>query len=172
MTCNLFQKSAIAAMIFICLSAVSTPSMAEQAQVTAVSQFRKMTTLAGEWTTQEHPSLRIIFELTAGGTVVVERWMVGERMHSMTVYHLDRDALMATHYCPQGNQPRLIMDSDSSENHVSFSFYDSTNLENLEQSHQHQLSFDFSSTGQITRGEAYRAGISSSHSEMVLVRAR
>ncbi len=78
---------------------------------------------------------------------------------------------MATHYCPQGNQPRLKMESGSTENHISFDFHDATNLKSLEQSHQHKLSFDFSKTEHVTRGEAYRQGVSSNPTEMVLVRA-
>ena len=165
------RKSAIAAMIVLCSLAVSTPAMADDVQPIADIQFKKMATMIGEWTTQDHPSLRIIFEPTAGGSVLVERWMVGERMHSMTVYHLDGEALMATHYCPQGNQPRLKMESGSTENHISFDFHDATNLKSLEQSHQHKLSFDFSKMGHVTRGEAYRQGVSSNPTEMVLVRA-
>jgi len=40
----------------------------------------------------------------------------------------------------------------------------------LEQSHQHRLSFDFSKVEQVTRGEAYRQGVSSNPTELVLVR--
>ena len=165
------RKAAIAAMIVLCSLAVSTPAMADEAMPVADIQFKKMATMVGVWKTQDEPSLRIIFEPTAGGSVLVERWMVGARMHSMTVYHLDGEALMATHYCPQGNQPRLKMDRGSTENHISFDFHDATNLKSLEQSHQHKLSFDFSKTEHVIRGEAYRQGLSSNPTEMVLVRA-
>ena len=164
------RKAAIAATIVHCSLVVSAPVMANEALHVADMQFKKMTTMIGEWKTQNHPALRIIFEPTAGGSVIVERWMVGERMHSMTVYHLDGEALMATHYCPQGNQPRLKMESGSTENHISFDFHDATNLKSVEQSHQHTLSFDFSKTEHVTRGEAYRQGVSSNPTEMVLVR--
>lgn len=165
------RKAAITAVIVLCSMAVSMPAMADEPKSIAAMQFEKMATMIGKWKTQDHPSLRIIFEPTAGGSVIVERWMVGERMHSMTVYHLDGEALMATHYCPQGNQPRLKMESGSTENHISFDFYDATNLKSAEQSHQHRLSFDFSKMEHVTRGEAYRQGVSSNPTEMVLVRA-
>ncbi|MFN7607036.1 MAG: hypothetical protein ACK5RU_14135 [Hyphomonadaceae bacterium] len=166
------RKAAIAAMIVLGSMAVSTPAMADEVQPIATTMFKKMTTMMGEWTTQDHPALRIVFEPTAGGSVIVERWMVGERMHSLTVYHLDGEALMATHYCPQGNQPRLRMESVSTETRISFDFQDATNLQNLEQSHQHRLSFDFSEMEYVTRGEAYRQGVSSNQTEMVLVRIK
>lgn len=166
------RKSKIALMFVLFWVAISTPVMADEAQPIAGRQFKKMTAMIGEWKTQDHPALRIIFESTAGGSVIVERWMVGERMHSMTVFHLDGEALMATHYCPQGNQPRLRMGSGSTDNMIKFDFYDATNLQSSEQSHQHKLSFDFSKTGHVTRGEAYRQGVSSNPSEIVLVRVK
>lgn len=166
------RKAAITAMIVLCSMAVGMPTMADEAVTIADMHFKKMTTMVGVWKTEDHPALRIIFEPTAGGSVIVERWMVGERIHSMTVYHLDGQALMATHYCPQGNQPRLKMERGSTENRISFDFHDATNLKSLEQSHQHKLSFDFSKTEHVTRGEAYRQGVSSNPSEIVLVRVK
>ncbi|MCZ8195961.1 MAG: hypothetical protein ACK5SF_15950 [Hyphomonadaceae bacterium] len=166
------RKGAIRAMIFLFLMAAITPAMADEARTIAARQYEKMTTMIGEWQSKDHPALRIVFEPTADGSVIVERWMVGERIHSMTVYHLNGEALMATHYCPQGNQPRLIMESGSVENRISFSFHDATNLRSLEESHQHQLSFDLSKTEYITRGETYRQGASSNQTAMVLVRVK
>lgn len=167
---NQIWKSAIAAMIVLSSLAVNALAFAEGEQSVAAERFEKMATLTGEWKTQDHQALRIIFEPTAGGSVLVERWMVNQRMHSMTVYHLEGETLMATHYCPQGNQPRLKMESSSTENRISFDFFDATNLPSLEQSHQHRLSFDFSKVEQVTRGEAYRQGVSSNPTELVLVR--
>lgn len=45
----------------------------------------------------------------------------------MSVYHLDHGALMLTHYCAQGNQPRLraaLIGDDS----IVFRFLDATNV--------------------------------------------
>src|SRR5262245_5708255 len=82
-------------------------SVAMQLRAPAVFEQRK--TLVGEWqgATAEGRQLSVSYRLTAGGTVLVETWTLGPGRESMTLYHLDRDDLVATHYCPIGNQPSL-----------------------------------------------------------------
>ena len=47
----------------------------------------------------------------------------------VTVYHLDGDRLMMTHYCSAGNQPRMRADSSTSTpSAIKFTFVDVTNL--------------------------------------------
>lgn len=47
------------------------------------------------------------FRVTAGGHAVEERDFVGSPMEMLTVYHMDGEDLVATHYCMVGNQPRV-----------------------------------------------------------------
>ncbi|HRJ62917.1 hypothetical protein [Brevundimonas sp. UBA2416] len=148
------RQAAIAAGIMICSATGIAPATAEDALPVSTLQFEKIAALAGEWRVQESPSLRIVFEPTAGGSVIVERWMVGERMHSMTVYHLDGERLVATHYCPQGNQPRLVASAAGSAG-VRFAFLDATGLDPHE-SFQHDLSFSWDAEGTVSRAETYR----------------
>ncbi len=147
------RNAAIAAAIMIGSLAAGAPAMAEDARAVAAVQFEKVAALAGEWRVQERPSLRIVFEPTAGGSVIIERWMVGERMHSMTVYHRDGERLIATHYCPQGNQPRLASTAAGADG-VSFAFLDATDLDPRE-SFQHDLSFSWNAGGTVSRAETY-----------------
>ncbi|MBP8062346.1 MAG: hypothetical protein KAY29_00600 [Brevundimonas sp.] len=145
--------AALAAAIMIGSAAGGVPAMAEDARAVSVLQFEKVAALAGEWRVQERPSLRIVFERTAGGSVIIERWMVGQRVHSLTVYHLDGERLIATHYCPQGNQPRLASTTAGSAG-VSFAFLDATDLDPQE-SFQHDLSFSWNAGGTVSRAETY-----------------
>ena len=147
------RQAAIAAAIMICSMGGGAPATAEDARPVSAVQFEKIAALAGEWRVQERPSLRIVFEPTAGGSVITERWMVGERMHSLTVYHLDGDRLVATHYCPQGNQPRMVARAAGSAG-VSFAFLDATDLDPHE-SYQHDLSFSWNAGGTVSRADTY-----------------
>ena len=74
----------------------------------------------------------------------------------MTVYHLDDDMIVATHYCPQGNQPRLETGSGALGN-IEFGFRDVTDLDEGE-GHSHTLSFTQNSDGSLRRSEAYMSG--------------
>ncbi len=79
--------------------------------------------------------------------------MVGDRTHSLTVYHLDGPRLVATHYCPQGNQPRLEAQADG-EGGIVFSFAGATDLDSSE-SYQHDLFIAPQDDGSVVRSEVY-----------------
>lgn len=125
-------------------------------QVSAEDAFSQLTRMVGTWRPADRPAsrLRIRFYLTAGGTVIVESWESGGRPHSLTLYHRDGPALLATHYCPQGNQPRLVLQGrDASGLH--FAFRDATDLDPATESHQHDLWFDLSDPDRTVRGETH-----------------
>lgn len=153
MKLNWTPYAAIPAAILICSTAGSAPAAAQDARSESAVQLGQVAALAGEWQVQERPSLRIVFEPTAGGSVIIERWMVGQRMHSLTVYHLDGERLVATHYCPQGNQPRLAATAAGSAG-ISFAFVDATDLD-PDESFQHDLSFSWNAGGTVSRAETY-----------------
>ncbi len=141
--------------------------------VTSEHAFEQMKTLVGTWKKENDKKgkFRVSFELTANNTVLVETWLRGSKKHSLTVYHQDGERLLATHYCPQGNQPRLRLTMGSKLNKLSFNYLDSTNLASLKDSHQHSLEFEFSEQpNSIRRGESYLSGAGENHSEMTLVR--
>jgi len=47
----------------------------------------------------------------------------------ISVYHLDGDRLILTHYCEVGNQPRMQATSfDPKSNEIDFNFLDATNM--------------------------------------------
>ncbi len=60
----------------------------------------------------------------------------------LTVYHLDGDRLILTHYCMAGNQPRMQASSfnpDTGE--LQFQFLDVTNLASPGAGHMHNARF-------------------------------
>ncbi len=135
--------------------------------------FEKLKTLVGTWQKEgaENLDFNITFEQTANKTVLIETWNRKGKKHSLTLYHLNGDALIATHYCPQGNQPRLQLSKESKLNDFTFDFWDATNLKNLNDSHQHFLNFELSGLpNRILRKESYLSGSGESPSELELVR--
>ena len=75
-----------------------------------LNALERLSTLEGSWKVADSDEpFRITIEKTANDSVLLETWFVGENKHSLTVYHMDNERLIATHYCPQGNQPRLEM---------------------------------------------------------------
>lgn len=132
------------------------PAQPPAEAVTADHAFAQLSRLVGVWRRADQPqsTLRIRFYLTAGGTVLVESWESRGQPHSLTIYHRDGPALLATHYCPQGNQPRLAL-AGRDANGLHFAFRDSTDLDPATESHQHDLWFDLANLDRPVRGEIY-----------------
>jgi hypothetical protein len=92
--------------------------------------YARLKTLAGEWEADTGMGkAHLSYELIAGGTSLVER-ETGEKTPAMeTVYYLDGDRLLLTHYCMAGNQPRMQARAFNPETgEVAFEFLDATNL--------------------------------------------
>jgi hypothetical protein len=91
--------------------------------------FDKLKTLVGTWcgTTPGGRPVGVTYRLSAGGSALVETWDLGPQREALTIYHLDGAELMATHFCPHGNQPRLKMTRAVGQK-LDFSFHDATGL--------------------------------------------
>jgi hypothetical protein len=96
--------------------------------------------LAGVWKLQTAKSardeaFRISFKEISRGSALVETFGDPAGTVTQTVYHLDGAHLVATHYCAQGNQPRLRLSSDDVKSGATFTFHDVTNLREPKASH-------------------------------------
>ena len=142
-----------------------------QGEGEAAAAFNRMKALVGDWRNAERPdsALRIRFSLTAGGTVLVEEWRRGTQPHSLTLYHRDGATLLATHYCPQGNQPRLAL-TTTTPGQPRFAFHDATDLDPATESAVHDLAFDLTDPTRVVRSEVYRSAKGDDADRLVLVR--
>lgn len=113
--------------------------------------------LVGAWegSTTARRTFRVDYRLIAGDTVLVETWTMSPTRTSMTVYHMDGAHLVATHYCPQGNQPRLQYREDNTSARFHFVFRDATNLPDANAAHQHSFWIELHGDGGFTRSETY-----------------
>jgi hypothetical protein len=146
---KLIHTSSLIILLFI----LSSSASAEKPD--AGKTFKQLTTLLGTWKGKfpdgrEHS---VNYRLTAGGTVLVETWTLSTVRESMTLYHLDGEDLLATHYCPQGNQPRLVLATNG--NRMNFEFRDGTNLKIADKSHQHSFWLRIIDANHFQRNEVY-----------------
>lgn len=126
--------------------------------ISAQNAFTEMKSYVGSWERIGMPrdDFRILFSLTANQTVLLETWMRGNEVHSLTVYHIDDNRLVMTHYCPQGNQPRLVFEGRDKQRGLSFRFLDGTNLTASGNPYQSAATFALSESGSsMVRGEVY-----------------
>jgi len=136
------------------------------------NDFEKLKSLVGEWEKEgsDGSNFYISFQSSANSSVLMENWIYKGASHSFTVYHLDGESLLATHYCPQGNQPRLKLQQSSDPNSISSKFLDATNLKTLTDNHQHSLSFKFLDNNTVIRNESYSKAGKLSPTSLNLVR--
>lgn len=127
----------------------------------AVAAFEKMKTLVGEWQakTPDGKVHHASYKLVAGGTCVEETFRMGnnESQTMVTIYHLDGDQLMLTHYCVANNQPRMraTQISDDVKN-VTFDFVDATNLPDANAGHMYKAVFNFHDDGRFNAAWTFR----------------
>ncbi|MEE8366950.1 MAG: hypothetical protein V3S30_01400, partial [Thermoanaerobaculia bacterium] len=85
-----------------------------------------------------------------------------------TMYHLDGDRLMLTHYCMAKNQPRMKADLTSSDlNTLRFSFLDATNMKSPEDGHMHSAVFRFVDENEMKQSWTFRKDGKDSFTEVI-----
>ena len=89
--------------------------------------FKHLESLVGSWqgVGAGMESTTSSFEVVANGSALVERLSPHEGDVMVNVYHPDGDAVVMTHYCSSGNQPRLRCTKDGSS--LAFAMTDITN---------------------------------------------
>jgi hypothetical protein len=133
-----FAVLAVAA--FLCLAqSKSDEKPAIKPPSKAAAAFDKLKTLAGEWEGKSTKGWteKIKYDVIAGGSVLMEvsfgahpnEWMA-------TMFHLDGEHLMLTHYCVAKNQPRLRATRIADDlGEIEFTFLDGTNLPSRDKGH-------------------------------------
>jgi hypothetical protein len=107
--------------------------------------FDKMKTLVGKWegTVMEDGKAlptNARFQLISNGSAVMGWLNEGIADEMVTIFHMDGSDLMATHYCPAHNQPRMVLASGSDPNKLVFKFKDGTNIA-PDGGHMNQITF-------------------------------
>jgi hypothetical protein len=141
----------------ILLSTLSTLSpMISAKNIVATTTFNSLKSLVGDW--QGRDGDRVVsvnYRLTANDSALVETWTMSPTRESITIYTLDGERLIATHYCPQGNQPRLRLRRQDADGKLQFQFLDGTGLQDKTASHQHAMWIKIDSADSFTRSETY-----------------
>src|SRR5688500_9647707 len=107
---SLHRKQITALMAFLLAPAAVLAAPPDTPASPALERFKA---LAGEWVSLEDGEmvkkgdLVARYAVTAAGTAVVETVFPGSGHEMVTVYTADGPDLVLTHYCMEGNQPRM-----------------------------------------------------------------
>lgn len=105
--------------------------------------FEQIKKLAGTWVSPdpEHPG-EVTYKVSSGGSIVLETMSMGGHGDMVTVYQLDGDDCVLTHYCMLGNQPRMRAEKAPAPGELRFDFDGGTNLRPGDK-HMHRLTLTF-----------------------------
>jgi len=97
----------------------------------ASADWEKLKSLVGSWqgTNDGHP-VSVTYALVSNGTALMENLDGGHDAEMITMYTPDGAALLATHYCSAGNQPRMRAKASADGQSIDFQFVDASNAEN------------------------------------------
>lgn len=116
--------------------------------------FDQLKALKEDWRSTSGKT-SVHYELIANESSIVETWTMSPSRQSMTVYTMDGSRIVATHYCPQGNAPRLGLTRSAPDGTHYFEFMDGANLQEEGGSHEHAFWVRVESPDSFTRNETY-----------------
>lgn len=132
--------------------------------------FESLKTLLGDWhgiDEQGRPT-KVRYSMTANDTALVEDWAFDNHMEALTIYHMDEALLMATHYCPIGNQPRLDLKTQREDGTLFFECVSATHLKSFKDPHEHAFNLKLNKDGTFFREETYVEKDEELHSNGIL----
>ncbi len=120
---------------------VSTVAVAQSA---AQKSFDQLKSLAGSWDgTLDGQTLHVSLRVTSKGNALMHEMKGAGPDNPITMFNLDGDRLMLTHYCDAGNQPRMVATVSPDGKTVVFDFVDATNLLTSQMGHMQRVTFTF-----------------------------
>ena len=119
--------------------------------------LQHLTQLVGYWQgiTETGDPVFVDYEMTASDSVLVEHWVFHNKVEALTLYHLDGPDLIARHYCPIGNQPRLDLVRVNQDGRIEFQFASATNLPDPDTDHAHHFDLKIIDADTMHRNETY-----------------
>lgn len=152
---------------------------APKQQSKAAAALARLRSLAGAWDVEaeiskekvenkdNHP---VIYRVIASDSAVVETLLPGSPMEMETIFHLDGERLICTHYCAAGNQPRMVASTITPEV-LEFTFLDATNLANPQAMHMGKLHMEFKDKDHmVNTWTSYENGKETDHAVFKLTR--
>jgi hypothetical protein len=124
--------------IALALLVVLTSALALAAS-DAQKTFEQLKALSGSWEgkASDGQPAQVAYRLTANGSALMSEIKSKEDM--ITMFNLDGERLLMTHYCGAGNQPRMLASASPDGKTIKFDFLDATNLASPEAGHMHHV---------------------------------
>ena len=163
-----WMGAAVAAVVWLSLGATATYAAGKQDN-SATAAFAKIKSLAGNWEAEtEKGKVTSSYEVVSNGSAVLEKINVPGESEMVTVYHLDGNRLVLTHYCTAGNQPRMQAQAyDPESNQLVFKFAGGDNLSDPNTGHMHDAVLKFTGPDAFTADWTFHKGGKAAFTEAI-----
>jgi hypothetical protein len=133
-----FRTAVSFAMILAALAAVAEPNSQQS--------FNLLKSFSGTWEGKNAQGMpvRVSYRSTAKGSALMSEIFMPEMKSEedmISMFHMDGDRLLLTHYCSSGNQPRMVASLSPDGKSITFDFLDATNLATPKTGHMNRVIF-------------------------------
>ena len=152
-------RRTVAVVALIAVALVAMPVLTASGQSRAAAAFDKLRTLAGDWQGKapDGKVVKVSYQLVSGGTALMETLSPAGEENMITMYHLNGDKLIVTHYCSAGNQPRMQAVVPEGEiRQLNFTYLDATNLRTPSEGRMQSLVVTFRDANHIQQEWTWR----------------
>ena len=124
-------------------AALLTASFAAAGPDAKASPLDALKALVGTWEASEAGKdgkpQAAVYRLTSAGSAVEETLFPGSDHEMVTMYTMDGDDLVMTHYCALGNQPHMKAKAPVAAGRIEFEFVSGGNMKSRDEMHMDSL---------------------------------
>ncbi|MBX2846845.1 MAG: hypothetical protein KTR16_00880 [Acidiferrobacterales bacterium] len=135
--------------------------------------FEQLKSFIGTYNVKSEGSDSLVFyKLIARGSVLMETWYANTDNEEITLFHMDNDKLVATHYCGIGTQVTMGLEASNNKGALNFDFRfkSATNLASINARHNSGFTYTFSDSQEVVREEIWKNGDETSSSFLTLIK--
>jgi hypothetical protein len=141
----------------VSLGEQARPAADGHAMPASEAAFARLVALSGEWEGQQGIAGTLTYTLTANGTALMEVMRPAGSAPMITMFSVDGDRLVATHYCSAGNQPQMTTGpiASASSSSLEFSLVRVTGLKTPGDWHNTRLAVILEDADHLTQRWSY-----------------
>jgi len=152
------KKAALLLVATICFLLAGLPAAHagehKCALYTGSTEFERMKQLVGVWEGtsdmgKEGEKVRVEYRLSAGGSALIETLFPGSDEEMISVYHDQKGKLAMTHYCMEGNQPRMTLGNADAQTIQLVFASEGNEIDPAKEKHMHAVRITFTDNDHI-----------------------
>ena len=152
-----FLTALTATATFLVTANASLAQTTGKATTKSEEVFKQLASLVGVWEGMEDGApFQVSYKLSGAGTALMEEVRPGDPKAMLTMFTVDGDHLVATHYCVVGNQPQMASGvPDDLHKGVVFTLTRVTGMKTPDAWHNTGLTFTLDDSDHLTQRWTY-----------------